>query len=225
MAIETKQEYMERVLAMEKPKCPHCNQAMKLWETPPINFSDGLGWGSPYLFLCFNDECPLYVQGWDDMEENYAQRASMRCFNYPGTDQFECMPVFSSLGGQGQIVDDECLAAEEMLKENIKRGFSILADCVVNKDSLTAMRLLTDSSEPVRVRIKAVEIIGDMGELEAIEPLRCMKVGNPKLQEGIESAVSKIHERFFTRECPFCAEIIKKRAKVCKHCNREVAGL
>lgn len=224
MAIETKQEYMERVLAMEKPKCPHCNQEMKLWETPPINFSDGLGWGSPYLFLCFNDECPLYVQGWDDMEENFAQRASMRCFNYPGTNQFECMPVFSSVGGQGQIVDDESLAMEEVLKENIKRGFSILADCVVNQDSLTAMRLLTDSSEPIRVRLKAVEIIGDMGELEAIEPLRCMKVGNQKLQEGIASAVSKIHERFFTRECPFCAEIIKKRAKVCKHCNREVAG-
>ncbi|MCK5418660.1 MAG: zinc ribbon domain-containing protein, partial [Desulfobacterales bacterium] len=37
--------------------------------------------------------------------------------------------------------------------------------------------------------------------------------------------VSKIHQRYFTRECPFCAEIIKKRAKICKHCQKEVAGL
>lgn len=224
MTIETKQEYLERVLAMKKPLCPHCNQEMKLWETPPINFSDGLGWGSPYLFLCFNDECPLYVSGWKDMEENYAQRASMRCFNYPGTDQYECMPVFSSFGGQGQIYDDEARAQEEMLKENIKRGFSLLADCVVNNDSLTAMRLLTDAGEPARVRIKAAQIIGDIAELEAIEPLRCMKVGNQPLQEGITAAVEKIHERFFTRECPFCAEIIKKRAKICKHCGQDVAG-
>ncbi len=225
MAIETRQEYMERVMAMPKPRCPYCNEEMKLWEVPPITFSDGLGWGSPYLFLCFNDECPLYSQGWKDMEENYAQHASMRCFNYPGTEQFECMPVFSPMGGQGQIIDDEVLAQEEMLKEQTKKGFSILADCYVNKDNLTIIRLLSDACEPIRVRIKAAEMIGDIGELEAIEPLRFMKAANQKLQEAIDAAVVHIHERFFTRECPFCAEIIKKRAKICKNCGREVAGL
>lgn len=224
MAIETKQEYMERILALPKPSCPHCNQEMKLWEVPPISFSDGLGWGDPFLYLCFNDECPLYTQGWQNMEENYAHRASIRCFNYPGTDQFECMPVFSPMGGQGQIIDDEVMAQQEMLKQQTKKGFSILADCYVNQDGVTVMRLLSDSCEPVRVRIKAAEMIGDIGAVEAVEPLRCMKAGNQKLQEAIDSAVSRIHERFFTRECPFCAEIIKKRAKICKSCGKEVAG-
>lgn len=158
------------------------------------------------------------------MEENYAQRASMRCFNYPGTEQFECMPVFSAMGGQGQILDDEVLAQEEMLKEQTKKGFSILADCYVNKDGVTIMRLLSDACEPMRVRIKAAEMIGDIGELEAVETLRFMKAANAKLQETIDGAVSKIHERYFTRECPFCAEIIKKRAKVCKHCGKDVGG-
>ena len=224
MAIESRQEYMERVMAMEKPRCPHCNEEMKLWEVPPITFSDGLGWGSPFLFLCFNDECPLYASGWKDMEENYAQRASMRCFNYPGTEQFECMPVFSAMGGQGQIIDDEALAQQEMLKEQTKKGFSILADCYVNQDGVTILRLLSDSCEPIRVRIKAAEMMGDIGELEAVEALSFMKAANQKLQEAIDSAVSKIHERHFTRECPFCAEIIKKRAKVCKNCGKDVAG-
>ena len=224
MAIETKQEYLERVLAMKKPLCPHCNQEMQLWEVPPINFSDGLGWGEPFLFLCFNDECPLFVQGWEDLEENFAQRASMRCLNYPGTNQFECMPVFSSMGGTGQIVDEGVLAEQEILKENIKRGFSILADCYSNKDGVTAMRLLSDATEPIRVRIKAAEMIGDIGEAEAVEPLRCMKASNDLLQKTIDEAVAKIHERFYTRECPFCAEIIKKRAKICKHCGKDVAG-
>ena len=224
MAIETRQEFFERVLAMEKPRCPHCDKEMKLWEVPPISFSDGLGWGSPYLFLCFNDECPLYVQGWKDMEENFAQHASMRCFNYPGTEQFECMPVFSPVGATGQIIEDEVLAQQEMLKEQTKKGFSILADCYTRKDGVTVMRLLSDGCEPMRVRIKAAEMIGDIGELEAIEPLRCMRAGNERLQEGIVNAVSKIHERYFTRECPFCAEIIKKRAQICKSCGKEVAG-
>jgi hypothetical protein len=67
-------------------------------------------------------------------------------------------------------------------------------------------------------------MIGDIGELEAVEPLKSLKVGNQLIQEKLDASVQKIHERFFTRECPFCAEIIKKRATVCKHCNREVAG-
>ena len=89
MAFETKEEVLERVLEMERPKCPHCGVQMQIWEVPPVNFADGLGWGVPYLFLCFNDDCPCYTQGWDDLMENYAQRASYRCFNYPGEKAFE----------------------------------------------------------------------------------------------------------------------------------------
>jgi hypothetical protein len=145
--------------------------------------------------------------------------------NYPGTDQFELMPVFSPVGATGQVIDDQVLAEEEVLKQNIKKGFSILADCYVNQDGVSILRLLMDSAEPMRVRMKAAEMIGDIGELEAIEPIRNLKFGNQRLQEQVDTAVNKIHERFYTRECPFCAEIIKKRAKVCKHCAKEVAGL
>lgn len=224
MRIETKQEVLERVLELEKPACPHCQKEMSLWEVPPVTFSDGLGWGEPYLFLCFNDECSLYTQGWQSLEENYAQRASMRCFNYPGTDQFECMPVFSPQGAKGQIIDEQALAEQETLEANIKKGFSILADCYVNNDGVTAIQLLSDPCEPSRVRIKAAEMVGDISSVEAIDPLRCMRAGNQKLQAAIDGAVAKIHERHFTRECPFCAEVIKKRAKVCKHCSKDVAG-
>jgi ribosomal protein L37AE/L43A len=68
-------------------------------------------------------------------------------------------------------------------------------------------------------------MIGDFGDLEAVDPLRNLKFGNEILQEKVNSAIVHIHQRFFTRECPFCAEIIKKRAKVCKHCGKEVAGV
>jgi hypothetical protein len=86
------------------------------------------------------------------------------------------------------------------------------------------MRLLLDANEPGRVRAKAAEMIGDIGTLEAIEPLKSSKFSNQIIQKKVDESVKKIHERHFTRECPFCAEIIKKRAKICKHCNREVAG-
>lgn len=224
MTFETKAEVFEKILDMGKPACPHCSQPMSIWEVPPINVGDGLGWGTPYLFMCFNDECPLYTQGWDNMMENYAHHASYRCINFPGTDQYELIPVFSPVGGKGQVIDDQVLAQEEALKQNTKKGFSILADCYVKRDGVTILRLLMDSAEPARVRLKAAEMIGDIGELEAIEPIRNLKFGSPRMQEQVDQAVKKIHDRFFTRECPFCAEIIKKRAKFCKHCSQDVAG-
>ena len=206
MAFETKEQVLERILTQPKPNCPTCGEEMNLWEVPPVNVGDGLGWGTPYLYICFNDDCSCYQQGWDHLKENYAQTASYRSMNYPGTETFEIIPVFS-------------------LKEAIKKGFSILAECYVSKDGPQVLQMLLDVTEPVRVRVKAAEMIGDIGELEAIEPIRNVTFGNQTLQKKVDEAVSKIHKKFFTRECPFCAEIIKKRAKICKHCQKEVGGL
>jgi hypothetical protein len=216
MTFETKEQVLERILTHPKPTCPHCSEEMSLWEVPPVNVGDGLGWGTPYLYICFNDNCSCYQQGWDHMKENYAQSASYRSMNYPGTETFEIIPVFSSMGGRAQVIDDQVLAEQEALKEAIKKGFSILADCYVSKDGPQILHMLLDVTEPVRVRIKAAEMIGDIGELEAIEPIRNVTFGNQILQKKVDEAISKIHQKFFTRECPFCAEIIKKRAKICR---------
>jgi hypothetical protein len=145
--------------------------------------------------------------------------------NYPGTEQFEIMPVYSDMGGKAQIIDEQAIAEKEILKEATKKGFSVLADCYVAKDGPAILHILTDSTEPARVRLKAAEMIGDIGELEAVEPIVHLKFGNELLQKAVDEAIQKIHKRFFTRECPFCAEIIKERAKVCKHCGQEVAGI
>ena len=224
MAFETREQVLEKMLSKEKPQCPHCGKEMNIWEVPPMNFSDGLGWGTPFLYICFNDDCPLYEQGWAHMKDNYAHTASYRCMCYPDSKNFELIPVFSPMGAKGQIIDDQVVLEQEMLKQSIKKGFSILADCYVSEDSITVMNLLLDASQPMRVRLKAAEMIGDIGELEAIEPLKNLRVGNDLLEEKINQAVTSIHKRFYTRECPFCAEVIKKRAKVCKHCGKDVAG-
>ncbi len=221
---ETKEQVLEKILEMEKPVCPNCHQEMDLWEVPPITFSDGLGWGSPYMYVCFNDECPMYVSGWKNMEENYAQHASYRCIKSPFDKNFMAMPVFSPIGGQGQIITEQALMEQEMLKEATKKGFNILAECYTSKDDLTVVRMLLDPHEPMRVRLKAAEMTGDLAGLEAIDLINSFKFENEILKEKATAAVTQIHERNFTRECPFCAEIIKKRAKICKHCGREVAG-
>ena len=225
MAFETREQVLEKVLEQEKPKCPHCGQEMSIWDVPSMPMGDGLGWGEPFLFICFNDECSLYTQGWDKVQEDYGHTASYRCMCYPSSGKFEGMPVFGKLGGTGQVVDDQILMEQEMLKEAIKKGFSILAGCYVEKDAETILRLLLDPTEPAKVRLKAAEMMGDIGSLEAIDPIKNLKIGNEIIQKQLDESVKKMHKRYFTRECPFCAEIIKERAKVCKHCGKEVAGL
>ena len=224
MAFQTKEQVLGKILDKEKPVCPHCSQEMSIWEVPPIQVGDGLGWGTPYLFICFNDECPLYEKGWDNMRDNYGRNASYRCMCYPGEDNFECMPVFSPVGATGQIIDEQIISEQEAIKEATKVGFMSLAECYRAKDWKTILALLLDGTQPERVRLKAAEMLGDIGEVEAVEPIRSHKMSSDMLQRQAEDTVKKIHERSFTKECPFCAEIIKKRAKVCKHCGKDVAG-
>ncbi|MEW5736224.1 MAG: zinc ribbon domain-containing protein [Thermodesulfobacteriota bacterium] len=221
--MQTKEEVLAGILAAPKPCCPHCGEEMSIWEVPDMNFSDGLGWGTPYLFVCFNNHCPSYASGWDEIKNRYAHRASTRCICYPGTTQYEYMPVFGEAGGTGQIVDEEALEKQRQFQESIKQGFRRLAECYAQKDLVGLLSVLTDPLQPNRVLMKAAEMAGDIGDVGFIEPLKNLKMGNELVQKKVEEAVKAIHARTFTRECPFCAEIIKNRANVCKHCGKDLA--
>ncbi len=223
MAFETREELLEKYIKMDKPHCPHCETEMTLWEVPVINFSDGLGWGTPYLFICFNDECSSYKKGWDHMQETMEAPASYRCINEPGCDNFEYMPVFSPLGATGGMVDEKVLIEQEAKKELMIQTFSVLTDYYISKDWDEILKICLDPKIPAKARLKAVEMVGELGDAEAAEHLVNHNFPTPVLQEGVQKAVEQLHERHYTRECPFCAEIIKKRATLCKHCNKEVS--
>ncbi len=46
-------------------KCPYCGQVMRKCSVQDSAlFSD---WDSEYLYICFNNECPYFVEGWDYM--------------------------------------------------------------------------------------------------------------------------------------------------------------
>lgn len=222
MAFETKEDMLERILNMDKPICPHCKKEMSLWEVPDIPMGDGLGWGTPYLFVCFNDECPSFRKGWDEIKESMEFSASYRCINSPGDKHFEYMPVFSSIGGTGQVLDDNVMEMREASKEAMRQGFSLLTDFYMSKDWDEILKILLDPLQPSRVRIKAAEMVAELGDVEAIEHMVNHKFGSPQLQKVVDDAVAVLHERLYTRECPHCAEIIKKRATLCKHCGKEV---
>ncbi len=224
MALQTKEQVFEQILSAEKPHCPHCGVEMNIWEVPPVPCDDGLGWGTPYLYMCFNDDCPLYAQGWNHIEENYGRTASYRCLCYPDSRKFECMTVFGPFGGTGQIVDDQAVAQQRELEEKIKAGMARLEEYEGAKDGAGVLEILMDATAPARVRVRAAELTAEIGDLGAVDPLRDHNFGNDIINKKVDDAVKRIHERFYTRECPFCAEIIKQRANICKHCGKDVAG-
>ena len=225
MAFETKEQVLEKIMAQDKPVCPHCGVEMSLWEVPrSTSATDWVG-ARPICTCASTTIVPCTCKAGKIWRKTYSHKASYRCLCYPGTTQFECMPVFSPMGGTGQIIDEEVVAQQEVLRENTKKGFNILASCIVDQDWVCVTRMLLDPTEPPRVRVKAAEIIGDYGNIDVVDAIRNFKFGNDILQKRADEALEQIHERSFTRECPFCAEIIKRKAKVCKHCGKEVAGL
>ena len=70
--------------------CPHCGSQLKKWMVP-----EDTSWSEEYLFVCFDDTCSYYREGWDWMKEQFAQRASYRYMISPITGSSSMVPVWS----------------------------------------------------------------------------------------------------------------------------------
>jgi len=55
------------------PNCPHCGRAMTAWDPPPDT-----GWAPGEMYLCLNDECAYFRNGFQTMMERYSVKASYR---------------------------------------------------------------------------------------------------------------------------------------------------
>ena len=83
------------------PKCPHCGKNLRKWKTPPLST-----WSSSYHWVCFNDECPYFVRGWDWMMESQKVKASYRYRQDPETGSAGPLPVWSYDAHKGEIIED-----------------------------------------------------------------------------------------------------------------------
>lgn len=91
-------------MANESCVCPHCGKKMSKWRTPaaPFTFSS---WGGDFLYVCFNDECPYFVQGWQWMWEKFQRKASYRCMCNQATGKIGALAVASYSALKDGIID------------------------------------------------------------------------------------------------------------------------
>ncbi|MEC4676726.1 MAG: zinc ribbon domain-containing protein [Nitrospirota bacterium] len=207
-----------------KPECPHCGQQLNKWSTPTFNFSDGLGWCSTFLFVCFNDECSFFKNSWKHMVENYGQEMGYRYMLHPDSGESSSLPVGGKNVMKGDIIDEIRESEEKAELEAKKKAFQMLTDYFIAKDVDSILKMLMDEAGFGSVRLKAAEHLGELGDGRVIEPLANYKFGHEVVQKKVNESVLIIHRKNFTMECPYCAEVIKMRAKICKHCGRELTS-
>lgn len=81
-------------------ECPHCGVTLKRWQTPVEST-----WGGEIRLVCFNDDCPYFVRGWQVMMERQAVSASYRAMVNPVNGATSPLPVWSKNALRDGIVD------------------------------------------------------------------------------------------------------------------------
>jgi len=211
-------------LLEEEYICPHCQTKLTLCHAPPIHVGDGLGWGSEYLFICLNDECSLFVGGWDHIENQYGHVGSYRFMRLPDSNESYNMMVASKGAFTGSIVDPEEIKRQNKRYRREKEAVAKLDTCVEDKDIEPVLYLLLDDHADIKIRKRAVELLTACNDISCIEPLRNHDFKDSHLEQDVNMAISALLAANYLKECPYCAELVKARAKLCKHCQRELAG-
>lgn len=210
-------------LLEEEHHCPYCSTKLTLCHAPPIHVGDGLGWGSEYLFICLNNECQLFVNGWKNIENNYGHVGSYRHMKLPDSNESYSMMVGGEDAFTGSIVDPEQIKKSNLRYQKEREAVAALATCVADKNLEPVLYLLLDDHVALAVKQRAAELLTALNDLACIEPLRNHAIRDPYLEQTINLAIAAIMKAHFVKECPYCAELVKVRAKLCMHCQKELA--
>ncbi|MBF0124326.1 MAG: hypothetical protein HQL60_03185 [Magnetococcales bacterium] len=87
--------------------CPHCQQVLLRWAAAQHDFEDGLGFGVLEMLVCFNNQCPMYVKGWNSLFENYGRIGSVRYYYSPDDGDEGVLPIAHGDALRGDIVGEQ----------------------------------------------------------------------------------------------------------------------
>jgi len=68
VSVVNNKKKVERDIAMEDkseraPYCYHCATQMEKLSSPPVNLKSNLDWEGEFLWICVNNQCPVFVNG------------------------------------------------------------------------------------------------------------------------------------------------------------------
>lgn len=86
----------------DKFTCPHCQERLIPWRSP-----DMTTWGGAVQYVCFNDDCSYFQNGWKWMLEKYNVKASYRHRYDPETGQTGPLAVWSKDALKNQMTENE----------------------------------------------------------------------------------------------------------------------
>lgn len=204
------------------PVCPHCSVELSCCESPQIHVGDGLGWGSEVLYICLNDECSLFVNGWAQIEEKYGHNSSYRYMQLPGSKEANLMMVGSEDAFKGSVIDLQALDAQNVRYQKEKEALADLETAIETKNLEPALHLILDEAAAIDGRRKAISMLVPINDLACIDPIRNHKFRDTSLQSECTMAISLLLKANYKKECPYCYELIKSQAKVCMHCKKEL---
>lgn len=202
--------------------CPHCKGKMECCEAPQFHVGDGLGWGSDVLFICLNDSCPLFVNGWDQIEVQYGHSASYRYMELPGSTESNLMMVGNEMAFKGSIVDPEAIQQQNARFKNEQEAVKALDTCVENNDLEPVMSLILDESADKIQRKRAISLLLPLNNMKCIDPIRNHAFRDSSLEQEVNIVISQLLQSNFAKECPYCCEIIKAQANKCMHCKTDL---
>jgi len=159
--------YLENI-----PDCPHCSQTMSCCEAPPVHVGDGLGWGSEVLYICLNDFCPLFLNGWEQIEAKYGHHSSYRYMRLPDSNESNVMMVGNSDAFKGSVIDPEAVDAQNVRYHLEKKALEELDSSVEDKNSAPALQLILDEAANIEGRKRAIAKLVDLNDLDCIDPIR-----------------------------------------------------
>ena len=130
----------------EEHTCPDCNTPMTACEAPPVHVGDGLGWGSEVLFICLNNECPPFKNGWEKVDINYGHKGTFRNMQLPGSKEMNVMMVASEVAFTGSILDHEEMRLQNERYRIEKEAVAALDTCLAANDIKPVMILILDEA-------------------------------------------------------------------------------